>query len=91
MATTVTVSPGSATLRSVGESVQLAATVLDQTGSAMTGVKVTWATGSAAVAAMRGTGLVAAVANDRATVTATAGGVSGAAQVTVEHRSRPWR
>ena len=86
VATTVTVSPGSATLRSVGESVQLAAAVLDQTGSAMTGVTVAWTTGDAAVATVSGTGLVAAVANGTATVTATAGGVSSKAQVTVEQQ-----
>ena len=43
--TTITISPATAMLRSVGETVQLTATVQDQNGQAMTGVTVTWASG----------------------------------------------
>ena len=40
--TTITISPETATLASVGETVQLTATVHDQHGAVMTGVAVIW-------------------------------------------------
>lgn len=81
--TTVTVSPATSTLTSLGATVQLAARVLDQNGQAMAGTTVTWASSAAAVATVDGAGLVAAVGNGTATVTASAGGASGTAVVTV--------
>ena len=82
-ATTVTVSPATADLTALGETVQLRAEVRDQNGQAMAGASVTWASGSAAVATVSAAGLVTAAAIGTATITATAGGVSGTAAVTV--------
>ena len=77
------VTPATAELTALGESVQLRAEVRDQNGQAMAGASVTWASGSAAVARVTNSGLVTAAANGTATITATAGSVSGTATVTV--------
>ena len=84
--TTVVVSPATAELASLGATVQFRAQVSDQNGQAMTGVGVTWASGTAAVATVNETGLVTAAGNGMSTVSATAGPVSGAATVTVTQR-----
>ena len=81
--TTVTVSPATAQLATLGATVQLSAEVLDQNGNAMAGATVTWASSAASVATVSSTGLVTAVGNGPATITATAGAVSGSAAVTV--------
>ena len=81
--TTVTVTPATAELTALGETVQLRAEVRDQNGQAMAGASVTWASGSAAVATVSAAGLVAAAGNGTATITASAGGASGTATVTV--------
>ena len=84
--TTVTISPASATLRSLGKTVQLAAAVQDQYGQAMTGVDVTWSGSDTSVAAVNQAGLVTAVRNGSLAVTASAGALSATAEVTVEQR-----
>ena len=81
--TTVTVSPATAQLAALGATVQLSAEVRDQNGNAMAGATVTWASSAASVATVSSTGLVTAVGNGPATITATAGAVSGSAAVTV--------
>ena len=81
--TTVTVTPATAELTALGETVQLQAEVRDQNGQVMAGAAVTWASSSAAVATVSAAGLVTAAGNGTATITATAGGVSGTATVTV--------
>ena len=81
--TAITISPASATLGSLGETVQLAATVQDQNGQAMSGATVAWASGDPLVASVDALGLVAAVGNGTGTITATSGGASGSATVTV--------
>ena len=48
-ATTVTVSPSTAELTALGETVQLRAEVRDQNGQVMSGAAVTWTSSSAAV------------------------------------------
>ena len=79
----VTVNPATARLTALGATVQLTTEVRDQNGQAMAGATVTWASGSAGVATVNASGLVTAVGNGTATITATAGGVSGSATVTV--------
>ena len=79
----VTVSPAVASLTALGATVQLTADVRDQNGQAMAGATVTWASSAAAVATVNSAGLVTAAGNGTATITATAGGVSGGAMVTV--------
>ena len=83
VATAVEVAPAMAALSAVGATVQLAATVRDQDGNAMTGASVTWASGASAVATVNATGLVTAAGNGSATITATSGSASGTASVTV--------
>lgn len=84
VATTVNVSPATAQLASIGATVQLTATVLDQRGQPMAGVSVTWGSSNAGVASVAANGTVTAVANGNASITATSGSASGSANVTVE-------
>ena len=83
VATTVTVNPASATLTALEETARFTAEVRDQNGQAMAGTAVAWASSDASVAAVDASGLVTAVANGGATITATTGSVSGSAAVTV--------
>ena len=81
--TTVTVTPATAELVALGETVQFRADVRDQNGRAMAGASVSWASSSAAVATVSTAGLVTAAANGTAAIAATAGSASGSATVTV--------
>ena len=84
--TTITISPAEATLQSLGETVQLTATVLDQNGQVMTGVTVNWTSSNASVATVSSGGLVTGMDNGAASVQALAGAAMGTADVTVEQR-----
>ena len=88
VATTVTVTPATAELTALGETVQLWAEVRDQNGQTMAGASLVWASSSTAVATVSSSGLVTAAGNGMATITATAGGVSGTATVTAWVGSR---
>ncbi len=81
--TTVTVNPASASLTALEETTRLTAEVRDQNGQVMAGAAVAWASSDASVVSVDASGLVTAAANGSATVTATAGPVSGTASVTV--------
>ena len=81
---TVTVTPATATLTALDDTVQLTARVRDQYGETMTGISVAWSSGNTQVASVDAAGLATAVGNGAATITATAGTVSGTAKVTVE-------
>ncbi|HXY29790.1 MAG TPA: Ig-like domain-containing protein [Gemmatimonadaceae bacterium] len=78
----VSVTPTQATIN-VGATSQLAAAALDGSGNTLSGRTFTWATSNAAVATVSSNGLVTAVATGSATITATSGGQSGTAAVTV--------
>ena len=85
---TITIEPMTATLMALGETVQLAATVLDQNGQPVTGAVVTWtssdeAVATVTVATVSATGLVTAVMNGTATITARSGTASTSITVTV--------
>ena len=82
--TTITISPASAALQSLGETAQLSAEVRDQNGQTMANAAVAWTSSDPSVATAAASGLVTAVANGAATVTATAGSASGTAAVTVD-------
>ena len=84
VATTVAVTPASAVLLFIGESVQLSAEVRDQAGRAMPGAAVTWTSSDLAVASVDASGLATAAGGGTATVTAASGSASGTAQVSVE-------
>ena len=80
---TVAVSPATAEFSALSASAQLTAEVRDQSGNVMAGAAVAWSSTAASVATVDATGLVTAVANGTATITAASGGVSGTAAVTV--------
>ena len=81
--TTVAVTPDTVALTALGQTVQLAAEVLDQAGRVMEGVPVAWSSGDTMVAAVDSAGLVTAAGGGATVVTATAGSASGEAVVTV--------
>ena len=81
--TVVTVTPPAAQLTALGATVQLRAEVRDQNGQVMAGTSVAWTSDNTPVATVDGAGLVTAAGNGTATMTAAAGGASGAAVVTV--------
>ncbi len=83
VATTVTIEPASHTLEAIGETVQLAAVVLDQDENVMADAAVTWSSGDEAVATVDADGLVTAVDNGMADITAQAGDAVGSAAITV--------
>lgn len=86
VATTVNVTPSTSQLASLGATVQLTATVLDQRGQPMASVAVTWGSSDGSVASVDGNGNVTAAANGSVTITATAGTASGTATVTVSQQ-----
>ena len=86
---TVTVSPATAELTVLGTTVQLRAEVRDQNGRVMAGATVTWSSSSTAVVLVDASGLVAAVGNGTATITASAGDARGTATVTVVEEAAP--
>jgi len=79
----VGVTPAADTLVARGDTLRLAAVATDANGHAVTGVEFAWGSSDTAVARVDASGLVTAVANGTATITATSGGVSGTAAVTV--------
>ncbi len=81
--TRITVAPTSHTLKAIGETVQLSATVRDQRNNIMSGQSITWSSGDDAVATVSGAGLVTAVSNGMAEITATSGSLSASASITV--------
>jgi uncharacterized protein YjdB len=83
----VDVTPGSVTLAAWGSTQQLTATVRATDMSVMGGASVTWSSSAPGVASVDTTGLVTAVANGVATVTASSDGVSGTAAITVSQEA----
>ena len=71
VATTLNISPASVDLSSFGETLQLTATVLDQNGQPIASAPVSWAIDDNSVATVDAGGLVTAVQNGSATVSAT--------------------
>jgi Bacterial Ig-like domain (group 2) len=78
----VTILPNPATVY-VGDSLQLAATVLDSSGTILTGVTLGWSSGNSGTASVSASGMLHGVALGGTTVTVTAGTVSGQTSVTV--------
>ena len=77
--TTMAVTPDTVVLTALGQTAQFTAEVRDQNGQVMTGATVTWASSAPAVATVSAAGLVTAVGNGTAAVTAAAGSASGTA------------
>ncbi len=86
-ATTITVNPSQLHLKALEATAQLTAEVRDQRNQVMAGVAVTWSSNDAGIARVDAAGLVGAVANGNATITATAGSVVGRAAVVVEQEA----
>ena len=79
----ITVEPSMATLMSIGETVQLTATVFDQKGQPAAGAVVGWRSSDESVATVSPQGLVTAVSNGTTQITASAGTASASVTVTV--------
>ena len=83
----IVIAPEAATLMSIGETVQLTARVLDQNGQPVADALVTWASSDEAVATVSAQGLVTAVSNGVARITASitesSRSVSNSIEVTV--------
>ncbi|MCY3556373.1 MAG: leucine-rich repeat domain-containing protein, partial [Gemmatimonadetes bacterium] len=86
--TRIMITPATTTLTAIGQTAQLSATVLDQNGQPVPGAVVTWSSGNAAVATVNSQGLVTAVMNGAAQITARAGNASASVNVTVTDTSR---
>ena len=79
----VVVTPGTQSV-AVGATTQLTATVRDGNGNVMTGQAVTWSSANSGIAQVSGNGMVTGVAaGGPVQITATAGGRSGTAAITV--------
>ena len=82
----VEVTPREVTLAALGNTATLTARVLDAQGNEISGEAVSWSSVYPEVATVDAAGRVTAIANGRATVTASASGVSGTATVIVDQR-----
>ena len=82
--TSVQVNPTSDTLTTVGSTVQLSAVANDANNNEITGASLDWSSSDSVVALVSGTGLVTAVGNGTATITARVGNESDYAIVTVD-------
>jgi Bacterial Ig-like domain (group 2)/Fibronectin type III domain len=78
---TVTVSPATASV-SIGANTQLSAVARDANGNVVTGVSFTWSSGSPSIATVNN-GVVTGVAAGTAMISASGGGQSGTASVSV--------
>ena len=87
-ATTVEVTPATAELTALGETVRFAAQVLDQNGQTMAGAAVAWSSGDASVATVDAGGLATAVGNGTTKITATSGDARGNSEITVANPDR---
>ena len=83
----VEVTPGDVTFASLGATAELTARVLDAQDNEIFGQEVSWSSNFPEVATVNAAGVVTAVADGSATVTASASGVSGEATVDVYQRA----
>jgi uncharacterized protein YjdB len=82
--TEIVLSPEAATLTEVGATTQFTATVLDEDGIEIEDAVVTWASSDTDIAVVDEDGLVEAVAEGTANITAESGDASASAEVTVD-------
>ena len=83
IATRIEIEPSSTTLNTLGETIQLAARVFDQNNSLMNGATVNWSSDNISIVTVSTSGLVSAVKNGNAEITARSGGVSATASIKV--------
>ena len=79
----ITLSATSATLTTIGQTIQINATVLDQDNNVLTGATVAWSSNNPAVVSVSSSGLVTAVSGGTAQIRATSGSASANTSVTV--------
>jgi uncharacterized protein YjdB len=79
----ITISPSSATVN-VAWTTTLVATARNSSGQAISGVQFTWSSSNTSVATVSSAGLVTGVAPGSATISASAGGKTGNASITVQ-------
>ena len=79
----VVVAPREATITALGDTLRLAALGFDENGHAVAGAVFSWASGDRSVATVDARGLVTAVAEGKATITANVQASSGSAEITV--------
>ena len=79
----VAITPANVSLVFVGEELQLSAEARDGADAIVGGTVFAWTSSNTSVATVGPSGLVGAVANGEATISARAGGVTGTAEVTV--------
>ena len=79
----IVIEPDAATLVSFGATVQLTARVLDGNGQPVVGAEVAWESSDAEVAAVSARGLVTAVRNGTAVITARSGSAAANVEITV--------
>jgi uncharacterized protein YjdB len=79
---TVTVSPGAPSV-AVGTTVQLSAVARDANGNILSGRTITWVSSNSSMATVSTSGLVSALVAGTVTITASCGGTTGAANVTI--------
>src|SRR2546426_416635 len=82
----VEVSPAATTLTALGQTRQLSAVAKDAAGNPMSGFTITWTSSKQSVAKIDDSGLVTAVGNGDAEITAAAASVPGRAQVVVRQQ-----
>ena len=80
----IQITPTSATLNAIGQTLQLNASVLDANNSPIPGAVVSWTSANTAVAKVNDQGLVTAVANGNAQITAQSGSLTARVNVTVK-------
>ena len=85
-ASSITIEPTSATLMSIGATVELSAMVLDENGQPVTDAVVIWRSGDERVATVNDQGLVTAVGNGMTEVTARSGSAEASIDITVNIR-----
>ncbi len=85
----VSVTPGTASLTSLGATQQLSASARDASGTAVSGATFEWSTSASSVASVTSAGLVTAEASGTATITAKVSGgtASGTATITVDQKA----
>lgn len=81
--TQIDITPSSATLNAIEQTIQLAPVVLDENGTEIADASVTWTSGAVDVATVSDQGLVTAVNNGSAVITAQSGSLSASASITV--------
>ncbi len=79
----ITITPRSASLSAIGQRIQLSATIYDNRNVQIPEAAVSWSSNDPAVATVGAQGLVTAVGNGTATITARSGNASETASVTV--------